>query len=439
VLLAAFVVSISGAIALACGSDSSTNGGGGDGADGASGEGGASSADASGQGAGDSSAGDSGTMSGGEGGMDGAVGSFGKVFMYAGSDSTLGGASAVHGYVWDQTSGYLTEIDMDPATPGVQPFSAPKYPIALAAHPNGKWLYAVTFTEAAVLAFSIDPATGRLTQIEAAAPDGGAADGSAQDAGPDDFVLPTNASPVFAAMDPKGRCLYVADQSFGLRALTIDSTTGALTLARTETAAQISQWIAVDPQARFLVVAGTGYQVSIHRLDATTGLPLSVDGGMGPGKTYATPLNSWTVSLDPTGSFAYVPNLYIQKMNGFTIDPITLDMQPIPVADAGNEPYLALAHPSQPLLYTAGYASNMGVYSIGDGGVLTAIATDAGVYSPGYPLSIDPSQAHLYVGGFQAPNTISLVDVNGPLLAARGPAQDAGSYLSTRTFVWVRP
>ncbi|MGB7553329.1 MAG: beta-propeller fold lactonase family protein [Candidatus Korobacteraceae bacterium] len=86
------------------------------------------------------------------------------------------------------------------------------YPSAGAAHPSGKWVYVGMCCNGSpsVSGFSIDPATGNLTEVTNVATPGGG-------------------EPVIVVAEPTGRFLYV-EENFGTDVFSIDPKSGALTL-----------------------------------------------------------------------------------------------------------------------------------------------------------------------------------------------------------------
>ncbi len=86
------------------------------------------------------------------------------------------------------------------------------YPSAGATHPSGKWIYVGMCCNGnpSVSGFSIDPATGNLTEVTNVATPGGG-------------------EPVIVVAEPTGRFLYV-EENFGTDVFSIDPKSGALAL-----------------------------------------------------------------------------------------------------------------------------------------------------------------------------------------------------------------
>ena len=73
-------------------------------------------------------------------------------------------ANAVSAYVIDAAGG-LTQIDSDPATPGVQDFPAGTRPQFVTVDPTGRFVYVSNANSNDLSAFSINAATGELSPI----------------------------------------------------------------------------------------------------------------------------------------------------------------------------------------------------------------------------------------------------------------------------------
>lgn len=338
-------------------------------------------------------------------------------FMY-----TVDFQGTVYGYSWAESSGLLTPIDMDPNTAGIQGAKTGVNLLGVVAHPNNKWLYALT-SPGTVEAFSVNPTSGVLTKINAL---------QGVDSGVMTFSLTPQYVTDMIGADPKGRCLYLGDENGNLIVLTID-TQGALALGRVAKSGS-SKWLAVDPLARYVVTAASG-AITIHKLDATTGLPLAADGGVGAGVTYTTTANPTWVTLDPTGSFTYLPNF--TGVHAFRVDALTPALSVLPTLSTATQPMSAVADPNGPFIYTSG--GGVEVLAINDAGTLTELNPDAGPYSTGYAISLDPLAKHAYVN-MSPVGTIELLDVpsSGTLIDV-GRADGDGGIPATvsRTYAWI--
>ncbi len=123
------------------------------------------------------------------------------------------GLDGVSAYAVNASSGALTLIQ---TSGGQDFFTAGTTPVALAASPNGDFLYVANFGSNNVSGFRIG-ADGRLTAVTGSP-----------------FAAGTN--PVSLSVDPSGSFLYVANQGGGISIYTIASTTGTLSSGGTATA-----------------------------------------------------------------------------------------------------------------------------------------------------------------------------------------------------------
>jgi 6-phosphogluconolactonase (cycloisomerase 2 family) len=400
------------ALAVACGDDDPTAG---------TTEGADGSADGS-------SGGDTSSSSdGSNGGGDGSIGSdassdavvdadAGRQWVYfAGGQA----GTAFGGFAWNPTTRTLTPIDSDPDAAGQQYFTAGGLPAAIAAHPSGQWVYTANSVTGnkGISAFAHDAVTGRLTRIAANALDGGM-----------DLLL--GADTLFVSSDPKGRVLYALRANGFLDTLSVNATTGQLTVARSTTTASLPQWIAVDSAARFLLVGGNGGELMIHRLDATTGLPLAVDGGVDTGTAYAVPGSAFEVTLRAGGSAAYVAAPNANDVLGFSIDPATLVMTPLAATtgDAGY-PFGIATDPAGKFLYTAQYSID--VRAIAVDGTLGAITGSVAPNGQCLALSFSPDGRTLFAHCYGS----VIVPIDPMTGAMSAPA--AGPFGAGRNSAWV--
>ncbi len=160
-------------------------------------------------------------------------------FLYVSNlNDSMGGISA---YTIDPASGALTAVAGSPFPTQVN-FPGPH---GLAIGAGGKFLYVgmsgSVNANHVVSAFSIDPATGKLTQL-AGSP------------------FPTGNDPQGVATDPTGKFLFTANAGDStVSAFTIDATSGGLTAVGSPFALQgAPDGLAVDPTGGFLLVATSG-------------------------------------------------------------------------------------------------------------------------------------------------------------------------------------
>src|SRR5262249_34504560 len=179
--------------------------------------------------------------------------------------------------------GALAPIDADAGTAGIQNFAAGTVPAGGAVHPPGQFAHLTNFGSSNRSAYNIEPTTGALTPV----PNSPFSTG------------PAGAHPFGIAVHPSGKFLYVTNNGSGnVSAYTIDATTGALT--------------AIDANP------GT---VAIDNFPAGTG-PQSV-------------------TIDPSGKFAYVANNASNNISAYTIDPSSGALTALP-----SSPFAAGTGPS---------------------------------------------------------------------------------------------
>jgi 6-phosphogluconolactonase (cycloisomerase 2 family) len=202
------------------------------------------------------------------------------------------------------------------------------------------------------------------------------------------------------AIDATGRHAYFVspedlegNPTFNISAMTIDSTTGALTTIP-GSPVKISTnpfSIAIRPDGKFLYVGDAG--ISVYAVDPMTGALTSVSESPGPQFSYA-------IAIDPQGKFAYV-NDEVDLISVYSIDPIT-GMLASMNHEANNAPGRASVRvtPDGRFVYVmqlsgetvSGYAVDSAI------GALTAVAGSP--FTTGADtaaLAIDPSGKYAYV------------------------------------------
>ena len=236
----------------------------------------------------------------------------GSPFAIAGSD---GFAVAVDptgrfAYVANEQSANVSEYTINPTTgaltaiPG-SPVATGLYPVQVTVHPTGRFAYVAG--DGCIGTYMIDPSTGALTPVTSCV------------AG--DFVT----------VSPNGGFAYVAGSN-GISVYTINSK-GALTAVPNSTVAVVgdSGWFAVDPSGHFAYVAsGSMYvsspnNVSVYTINSATGTLTAI-----PGSPVATVLNPRSVTVDPTGQFAYVSSASSSYVAAYAVNRATGALTPVP-------------------------------------------------------------------------------------------------------------
>ncbi len=234
--------------------------------------------------------------------------------------------------------------------------------VSMVVHPSGKFAYVTygPFYSQIVAMYSIDATTGALTSIGTIAVEGYASS---------------------VAVDPMGKFAYVTTglnyDGTGIDSVsmyTIDATTGVLTSTgaiATETNPNPVS-VTVDPSGKFAYVTNSGSNdVSMYTINATTGALASIG-------TIAAGTNPVSVAVDPTGKFAYVANADSNDVSMYTIDGTTGALTPIGMIAAGlSSPTSIAVHPSGKFVYVTNSGTNdVSMYSIDPAtGELTLIGT----------------------------------------------------------------
>jgi len=299
-------------------------------------------------------------------------------------------------------------------------------PNSVAVDPSGKFAYVVNSTQAtlpvgSVSAYIIDAASGALTPV-AGSP------------------FPAGTLSRSITVDPSGRFAYVANSmSNNVSAYTIDATSGALTaVTGSPFAAETGPAsVTVDPSGRFAYVAngdlGGSNNVSAYTIDAATGALTLV-----AGSPFAAGTGPLSVTVDPSGKFAYVANSGFfggaSNVSAYTIDATSGALTPIagsPFA-AGTGPLSVTVDPSDRFVYVANFSSNnVSAYTIvATSGALTAVAGSPFAATPSpRSVTVDPSGQFAYVANLGSDNVsaYTIDAATGALTAVAGSPFPAGS------------
>ena len=192
------------------------------------------------------------------------------------------------------------------------PFAAGSQPLDVATDGFGRFLYVANNLSNSISAFSINQSSGSLTPV-AGSP----------------FSMGNFLSRV--AADPLGRFLYAMDGQ-GVFVLTIGAA-GALAPAASSPLAlnPPPSAIATDPSGQFLLVTqrtrfiGQNDTVASYRVSSSgsltpVGSPVALGQGVSPS----------AVGIDPGGQWVYVANLLANSTAGFSFQPVTGVLTPIP-------------------------------------------------------------------------------------------------------------
>ena len=167
--------------------------------------------------------------------------------------TSLGG-DIIMQWKFDPATGTLS-----PNTPDAIATKAGNGPRHLAFHPNRRFLYLLTETTARIASYTIDPATGTLTDIEIV------------DTLPADFKEQPAAADLHVS--PDGRFLYGSERkSSTLAGFRIDDTTGKLSAIGRFPTEKTPRGFAIDPRGRFLLSVGLDSNaMTVHAIDPQSG------------------------------------------------------------------------------------------------------------------------------------------------------------------------
>ena len=275
------------------------------------------------------------------------------------------------------------------------------------------FVYVANFAGNNVSAYTINDSTGALSEIA----------GSPFAAG----IGPTS-----VAVDPSGKFAYVTNGGSlnftdTISAYAINATTGALTsVGAASTGRSSPRSITVDPSGTFVYTANGGsrtsaFDVSAYIINATTGTLSEV-----AGSPFPTGTNPSSVTVDPSGKFAYVANQASGDVSAYAINAATGALIPTVRTSTGSAPLCVRVDPSGKFAYVAG--SGVSAYTIdATTGALSEIAGSPFAAANGFgSIAFEPSRKFAYavVGGGISAYTINaasgaLTEIAGSPFAAQ--------------------
>ena len=291
----------------------------------------------------------------------------------------------VSAYAIDSATGALSAVAGSPFTTGQGP--------TVTVDPSGRFAYVANYSDNNVSAYTINGSTGALREI-AGSP----------------FAAGT--LPISVTVDPLGRFAYVVNTCrsashcrFGnVSAYTINSSTGALRAVAGSPfpAGSAPLSVTVDSSGQFAYVlnycdsscaVGT---VSAYTINSSTGVLTAV-----AGSPFATGNGPRSVTVDPSGQFAYVANGEADTVSAYTINSSTGALSAIagsPFA-AGDFPDSVTVDPSGRFAYVANSGDTVSAYTISSStGALRAVSGSpfaAGTFPDS--VTADPSGRFAYV------------------------------------------
>lgn len=205
-------------------------------------------------------------------------------------------------YVANMNSNNISGYSVSQSTGKLQALPTPTYtasgvPYALIAHPNGKFLYAVSSGDDLIYVDSIN-SDGSLTQI---------AD------------TPTGTSPRFLAITGNGDFLYVANYgSNNVTAYKVNATTGKLSAIGTyPTGGSKPSNIMVSGNFLYVTNAGSN-NVSAFTINSSTGVLSHVSGS-----PFAAGTSPYSLTREYYGRYIYVANSVSNNISAFKVNATT--------------------------------------------------------------------------------------------------------------------
>ena len=262
----------------------------------------------------------------------------------------------------NRATGVLTEVAGSPFASGAS--------AAVRVHPSGKFLYAANFDQGSISVFGIDAATGALSAI-AGSP----------------FAL--DGLVMSLALHTSGNFAYAtfagSDGLLGIAVFTINTQTGALTRVPHPSLELQAGNLTMDPTGKFLYSARNKLFLTFSAGGGSTGIwSLAINsttGALTAGDAAAVAADPAEVAIDPSGKFLYDADEQTGTVGLFTIDRNTGVLSHVSDNSTGNQPFSVAVGGAGKFLYVANAGSNnISAFSIaGNSGALTAI--------PGSPYS----------------------------------------------------
>ena len=268
-------------------------------------------------------------------------------------------------------------VPMNPAT--VASGSAGSGPTSVTVDPTGKYAYAANSSSYEVAQFTIGAGGGLVPMTPA-------------------FVTSGTGTffpgPVAVTVDPTGKYVYVANQGDNyVTQFTIGAggVLAAMTPQATVATGTNPISVTVDPTGKYAYVANYGSNyISQYNIGVSGALsPMSTPTATTPGLTLPT-----SIAIDPTGKYAYVANglgvaqFLIGQVPGPGIGALTPMIPPTVFSSGFSTEQSITVDASGKYVYMANQSGVVAQYTIGVGGLLTAMTPQATVAAGSLPYSI---------------------------------------------------
>jgi 6-phosphogluconolactonase (cycloisomerase 2 family) len=187
--------------------------------------------------------------------------------------------------------------------------------------------------------------------------------------------------------------------------------------------------VTVDPTGKFAYVANSNSNnVSAYAINGITGALTPVAGSPFPNPPSG--LGGYSVTVDSTGQFAYVANVFSNNVSAYAINGITGALTPVagsPVP-AGGGPYSVTVDPTGQFAYVANHGGGVSAHTInGATGALSLVGEFTAGTTP-RSVTVDPTGQFAYVAN-EFSNNVSayVIKQSGGLLPLCGSPFPAGS------------
>jgi 6-phosphogluconolactonase (cycloisomerase 2 family) len=243
-----------------------------------------------------------------------------------------------HAYVANLGDNTISQYNIG-TTGELTPMSAPtvptgSFPASIVISPNGKYAYVSNF---ACTGLGCVASQGSVSQYTVGT------DGSLAPMTPATVNTGSAKSqPNSLIVDPTSAYLYVANAGDNtVSEFNIDATTGALTLAGTPVpTGTFPFFVTVDPSGKHVYVANTGSASGYTAPGSISQYSIGAGGALSLIGTATAGMGTSSVTVDPTGTYAYATNRGESSLSQYTIGPTTgaLTLMLTPTVPAGLHP-----------------------------------------------------------------------------------------------------
>lgn len=300
-------------------------------------------------------------------------------FAYVANQGTT--ADAISGYSINPTTGALTQVS---GSPFAYPSTDGGRATSVAADPVANFLYVTSNNDSSAAAYTINPATGKLTLVSSSP-----------------YPVPGDAASV--VVTPSGKFVYIAGGggSETLSVLKINATTGALTAGSPVTVGEDPLSLTLDPEGNVLYVTNSN-EVWTYTLNAGSGVPILLTKNRTRQSPTAMALGGGTAAVTYTPKFAYAANGDSNNVSAYAISSSNGKITALSGSPfgAGTAPNSVTVDPSGRFAYVANTGStNVSEYTINSNGTLSAVSgSPLSTTALPFFVAVDPSGRFAFVG-----------------------------------------